>query len=89
MEITDELLEKAKRILDCLITLYPAPQIPLDHSSTFQLLVAVVLSAQVKDGWSWGGMCLTRARDIKQRPEGERTEKEGTVCTGQWDSGIP
>ncbi|MGF1508309.1 MAG: endonuclease III [Myxococcota bacterium] len=41
--------EKASRILAILEELYPDPPIPLDHGSTFQLLVAVVLSAQTTD----------------------------------------
>jgi endonuclease-3 len=41
--------EKAKRIADQLAALYPAPPIPLHHASAFQLLVAVLLSAQTTD----------------------------------------
>ncbi len=41
--------EKAARILEILEALYPDPPIPLDHGSDFQLLVAVVLSAQTTD----------------------------------------
>lgn len=41
--------EKAARILDILERLYPEPPIPLDHRDAFQLLVAVVLSAQTTD----------------------------------------
>ncbi|KAF8072837.1 CBR1 [Scenedesmus sp. PABB004] len=43
------LLAKAARIAEQLAGLYPSPPIPLDHGSTFQLLVAVVLSAQTTD----------------------------------------
>jgi hypothetical protein len=46
---TAEQLQKAQRIAEQLNELYPAPPIPLDHSSTFQLLVAVILSAQTTD----------------------------------------
>ena len=38
---------KAQRIAELLGRLYPNPPIPLDHASTFQLLCAVLLSAQV------------------------------------------
>ncbi|MEM6861193.1 MAG: endonuclease III [Myxococcota bacterium] len=41
--------EKAARIIEILEELYPDPPIPLDHGSDFQLLVAVVLSAQTTD----------------------------------------
>ncbi|MEM7676282.1 MAG: endonuclease III [Myxococcota bacterium] len=41
--------EKAARILEILESLYPQPPIPLDHDDSFQLLVAVVLSAQTTD----------------------------------------
>ncbi|KAL4435867.1 hypothetical protein ABPG77_000629 [Micractinium sp. CCAP 211/92] len=40
---------KAQRIAELLGRLYPDPPIPLDHSSTFQLLCAVLLSAQTTD----------------------------------------
>lgn len=43
------LLEKAARIRATLDRLYPSPAIPLDHRSDFQLLVAVMLSAQTTD----------------------------------------
>jgi hypothetical protein len=39
---------KAQRIAQLLARLYPNPPIPLDHGSTFQLLCAVLLSAQVR-----------------------------------------
>lgn len=39
---------KAGRIAELLGRLYPKPPIPLDHGSTFQLLCAVLLSAQVR-----------------------------------------
>jgi hypothetical protein len=45
---------KALRIWAQLDQLYPDPAIPLHHSSSFQLLVAVVLSAQVR-AWRGGG----------------------------------
>jgi endonuclease-3 len=40
---------RAVRIADILDQHYPAPAIPLDHGDAFQLLVAVVLSAQCTD----------------------------------------
>jgi len=43
------LREKAARIRDVLDRLYPAAPIPLEHEDPFQLLVAVVLSAQCTD----------------------------------------
>jgi hypothetical protein len=42
-----ELLAKADRIRRQLAALYPSPGIPLEHTNHFQLLVAVMLSAQV------------------------------------------
>lgn len=47
--VNESLLTKARRIAEQLNELYPNPPIPLDHSSTFQLLVAVMLSAQTTD----------------------------------------
>ena len=41
--------EKARRIAEILDELYPMPPIPLHHGDAFQLLVAVVLSAQTTD----------------------------------------
>jgi len=41
--------EKAARIMAILEELYPKPPIPLEHADPFQLLVAVVLSAQTTD----------------------------------------
>lgn len=41
--------DKASKIQEILETLYPRPPIPLEHDSHFQLLVAVVLSAQTTD----------------------------------------
>lgn len=41
--------DKARRILEILEERYPEPPIPLEHDSAFQLLVAVVLSAQTTD----------------------------------------
>lgn len=41
--------EKAVRIQGILEEMYPEPPIPLDHADSFQLLVAVVLSAQTTD----------------------------------------
>ncbi|MGN6106849.1 MAG: endonuclease III [Kofleriaceae bacterium] len=40
---------RARRILEILDQYIPAPAIPLDHGDAFQLLVAVVLSAQCTD----------------------------------------
>lgn len=44
--LKQDLQSKASRISKELGILYPDPPIPLDHESTFQLLVAVILSAQ-------------------------------------------
>lgn len=44
------LVAKAQRIRQQLAELYPSPSIPLGHTSHFQLLVAVMLSAQVSVG---------------------------------------
>ena len=41
--------EKAERIMAILAGLYPEPPIPLDHTDSFTLLVAVLLSAQTTD----------------------------------------
>lgn len=41
--------EKAEQIMKILDELYPNPPIPLDHSSAYTLLVAVLLSAQCTD----------------------------------------
>ncbi len=41
--------EKAARIVALLAELYPETPIPLDHQSAYQLLVAVMLSAQTTD----------------------------------------
>jgi endonuclease-3 len=41
--------ERARRIMTILDELIPGPSIPLDHGDPFQLLVAVVLSAQCTD----------------------------------------
>ncbi|MGA1197560.1 MAG: endonuclease III [Candidatus Latescibacterota bacterium] len=41
--------EKAEQIMRVLDDLYPNPPIPLDHSSHYTLLVAVLLSAQCTD----------------------------------------
>jgi len=41
--------EKARKIGEILDRLYPTPPIPLGHANAFQLLVAVVLSAQTTD----------------------------------------
>ncbi|MEL7058430.1 MAG: endonuclease III [Acidobacteriota bacterium] len=41
--------EKAERIASQLAELYPEPPIPLDHTDSFTLLVAVLLSAQTTD----------------------------------------
>jgi adenine-specific DNA glycosylase len=46
---TPALIQKAKRLQEQLAALYPAPPIPLSHSSHFQLLIAVMLSAQTTD----------------------------------------
>lgn len=41
--------EKAQRIERMLSEMYPDPPVPLDHASPFQLLVAVLMSAQTTD----------------------------------------
>ena len=41
--------EKAERIVALLESLYPETPVPLDHTSTFELLIAVLLSAQTTD----------------------------------------
>ena len=41
--------EKAQRIVTMLEELYPETPVPLDHTNTFELLVAVLMSAQTTD----------------------------------------
>jgi len=41
--------DKALRVREILDEIHPAPPVPLDHASAFQLLVAVLLSAQTTD----------------------------------------
>ena len=41
--------EKAEKILEMLEEFYPVTPIPLDHSSPYQLLIAVLMSAQTTD----------------------------------------
>jgi endonuclease-3 len=41
--------EKAERIVTMLEELYPETPVPLDHTNTFELLVAVLMSAQTTD----------------------------------------
>ncbi len=41
--------EKAERIVIMLEELYPETPVPLDHTNTFELLVAVLMSAQTTD----------------------------------------
>ena len=41
--------EKAEKIVEILEGLYPDTPIPLDHNSVFQLLIAVLMSAQTTD----------------------------------------
>ena len=41
--------DKAQKIADILNELYPSPPIPLDHSDSYTLLIAVLLSAQCTD----------------------------------------
>lgn len=43
---------KGQKIAELLGKLYPQPPIPLDHGSHFQLLCAVVLSAQTTGAWA-------------------------------------
>ncbi len=42
-------MDKAQKIADLLNTLYPEPAIPLHHNSPYELLIAVLLSAQCTD----------------------------------------
>ena len=42
-------IEKVQKIQELLQDLYPNPPVPLDHSSPYTLLVAVMLSAQTTD----------------------------------------
>ena len=44
-----KIAERAKIVDSMLAELYPNPPIPLDHTNTFTLLVAVLLSAQCTD----------------------------------------
>ena len=41
--------EKATRVLEILESLYPETPVPLDHETSFQLLIAVLMSAQTTD----------------------------------------
>ena len=41
--------EKAEKIAAMLEELYPETPVPLDHENTFQLLIAVLMSAQTTD----------------------------------------
>ena len=41
--------EKAAKILQMLEELYPETPVPLDHENPFQLLIAVLMSAQTTD----------------------------------------
>ena len=41
--------EKAEKIVEILESFYPETPIPLDHNSVFQLLIAVLMSAQTTD----------------------------------------
>src|SRR5687767_6665033 len=51
IRLTDTLDRKtrAARILEILDEKFPSPPIPLDHGDAYQLLVAVILSAQCTD----------------------------------------
>ena len=42
-------LEKAEKIAVMLENFYPETPVPLDHENTFQLLIAVLMSAQTTD----------------------------------------
>ncbi|MGE3954104.1 MAG: endonuclease III [Parachlamydiales bacterium] len=42
-------MERAQKIAEILETLYPNPAIPLHHTSSYELLIAVLLSAQCTD----------------------------------------
>ena len=41
--------QKAEKIVEMLEEFYPETPVPLDHQNTFQLLVAVLMSAQTTD----------------------------------------
>ena len=41
--------EKAEKILEMLEEFYPETPVPLDHETPFQLLIAVLMSAQTTD----------------------------------------
>ena len=41
--------EKAAKILEMLEEFYPETPVPLDHETPFQLLIAVLMSAQTTD----------------------------------------
>lgn len=54
----EALLEKAQKIAAQLQEMYAQPPIPLEHSSPYQLLVAVILSAQTTDKKVTPTMCV-------------------------------
>jgi endonuclease-3 len=41
--------EKVKLVLDTLETVYGSPKVMLNYTTTFELLIAVILSAQCTD----------------------------------------
>lgn len=43
--------EKVKLVLDTLETVYGSPKVMLNYTTTFELLIAVILSAQCTDVW--------------------------------------
>lgn len=48
-ERTEELREKAKRVVEELRKLYPSPKLELEYENAFQLLVEAILAAQESD----------------------------------------
>lgn len=49
LDVPRDRASRAARVMEILDRLFPAPPVPLDHGSPFQLLVAVILSAQCTD----------------------------------------
>ena len=69
---------KAQRIAELLGRLYPNPPVPLDHASNFQLLCAVLLSAQVRAG----GGCLACLLECPASLSIPPTNLKGPALTG-------
>jgi hypothetical protein len=74
---------KAARIQQQLAELYPNPPIPLDHKSTFQLLCAVLLSAQVGGGWQgarWAQQQVA-ALVVQRQANNAAARRGGAACS--------